>query len=1061
MIRLSIRRPVAVAMLYASVALLGVAAWRNIPVEYMPDATFPRLSLNVSWPGTSPETMEAFATSPIEAMVQQIPGVQRITSNTTEGSARIDIEFAREVDMDFVRLELSERLAAIEEDLPDGVRPVQLSLYVPQAVASQASRGFLTYVFTGPLLLEALQIHLEDVVRPQLLQVQGVADVEVTGGRRRMLQIELNPDRIASLGLTTQAVAGALGSMDLVRDVGAVRQGDLEWAVTIRSRPMSARDVREVILPLPGNRGAITPVRLQDVGEVRDTFEEPTSHFRINLGPAVTMRIERERGTNTVRLAQTVIARMAELEAENPAGTSFTLTQNVSEDIRRELTDLRTRGAIAAVVIFVVLLGFLRSLRTAGVVFATIVFSILIALNLVYFAGLSLNIMTLMGLALGFGLIVDNSIVVLENVYRKWQEGAEPAAAAEKGARDVVLPILAATATTLIVFIPFLYLQGELRIYYLPLAIVVAVTLVASIFVAFSFIPALTARVLRRERRRSELAPMAEGRQPPYIRFYAGLLGYTLRFPWVTVTVAVLCFAATWKLFDEKVPRGRVFGGGSGVTRSWVDIRITMPRGSDLSRIDDLTRFFEDRLATMPEVSRFETTVNAGTTNSSSYIRVSFPEELELTAVPLVIEEQIRAFSFGFTGAEVRVTGQGPAFYGSSAGSIPNVRVTILGYNYDRLEAIADDLGRRLSQNTRVQNVDTNANAGNLRDRATMFVALVDRGAVDRHQVTVAEVASLVRSRLAGAAGAGGTLVVGGEPVRYELKLEGYKQADVDDLRETVVTTSRGVRIPLGDLITIEQRNTLSTIRRENQQYERTVAYEFRGPQPLMVVIRDAAMAATVLPPGYAFRVTTPSFITAQEAQQINMVLLISIGLVFMVTAGLFESIRQPLCVLLAVPMALIGVFLIFFFAKATFTREAYIGVIMMGGIVVNNSILLVDHINRVRAETSLTIFDAIVRATLERVRPILMTSATTVFGLLPLVLFMQTADARIWNALTYALIGGLMSSTLFVLTTTPAFYLLFERIGRREGTAGWAETRWQAAARNPVVLSAEAGGAD
>jgi HAE1 family hydrophobic/amphiphilic exporter-1 len=780
------------------------------------------------------------------------------------------------------------------------------------------------------------------------------------------------------------------------------------------------------------------------------------------------MIIHRERGTNAIRLAEQVTARMAELERLNPPGAEFILTNNQSVDIRREMTDLWTRSLISGAVMFLVLLAFLRSFRTAGVTFATIVFSILIAVNVMYFLGLSLNLMTLMGLALGFGLIVDNSIVVMENVYRRWEGGDDPVRASEKGAREVVLAILASTATSLIVFIPFVYLQGELRIFYLPLAIVVAAATLASIFVVFTFIPALASRVLGKVKRRapeqaSAVATMGEGmavggevgnavgphatapgvgaayeREPFYVRFYSGLLAYTLRFPWTTVVVAALCFGATWLVFDKNVTRGRVFGGGSGDVRSTIRINILMPRGSDLGRMDELTRFFEDRLASMPEIERFETNVTA--TNSTTI--VSFPEELEYTPIPLVIEERIRSYGLGFTGAEVRVYGQGPAFYGGGGGSLPNVRITILGYNYDHLAAIAEDIGGRLSRFSRVQNMDTNANAGSLRDRAMLFVATIDRDAAARQGITVQEASELVRAKVAGAE-AVGTVVIGGEPVRYDVKLAGYMQTDVDELRETVVTTSRGARIPLGELITVEQRQVLATILREDQQYQRTVAYEFRGPQALSDTIRNAAMRATELPAGYSFRTNDSGRITAEEAQQINLVLLISLGLVFMVTAALFESIRQPLVVLLAVPMALIGVFLIFFFMRVVFTREAYIGVIMMGGIVVNNSILLVDHINHVRAERGLGVFDAIIRGTVERVRPILMTTATTVFALLPLVLFMPSSNARIWNALTYALIGGLISSTLFILTTAPAFYLLFERIGRGQAAAR-GEPDWE-----------------
>jgi multidrug efflux pump subunit AcrB len=501
MIRLSIRRPVAVAMVYTSVALLGVAAWWNVPVEHMPDATFPRFTVQVSWPGSSPEAMEARVTSPIEAAVQQTKGVVDITSTTTEGRASIVVDFAREVDTDFVRLELSERMAGLEPELPGGVSSIAITPYVPAAIEAQATSPLLEYVFTGPLMTEALRLHLDAVVVPELLQLRGISDVEVSAGRNRVLEIELDPVRIAALGITVMQARQAVASLDLLMHVGGVRAEDLEWPVTIRNRPETVREVREAILPLAGGRSASTPVRLVDVATIRETFEDPESYYRIDRGPAINMRIHRERGTNAVRLAGVVEARLAELERMNPPGTRFELIRNQAELINREFTELRNRALIAIGVIFSVLLLFLRSFRTAVVVFSTIVFAILISLNLIYFGGMSLNLMTMMGLALGFGLIVDNAIVVLENIFRKWEGGTDPVGASEKGARDVVLPILTATFTTLVVFIPFLYFQGELRIVYLPLVAVVALTLMASLFVAFTFVPSLTSRLLRRRGR--------------------------------------------------------------------------------------------------------------------------------------------------------------------------------------------------------------------------------------------------------------------------------------------------------------------------------------------------------------------------------------------------------------------------------------------------------------------------------------------------------------------------------------------------------------------------------
>jgi len=1046
MIRLSIRRPVAVAMTYLAVALLGVAAWWNIPIELLPNTQLPRLQVSAQWYGASPETIEAFLTSPIESVIQQVRGVEKITSESYEnqgtGISSINVEFNRDTDMDFARLDLSERLATLEEDLPPGVRSVMVTPYVPPEFQDQA-RPFLRYTLTGPYTMEALQTFLEDDVAPEVNQIQGVAVVRVYGGRERLLEIEMDEDRVTSLGLTPSVIFQHIADLDLVREAGTIRQGDREWSVTIRNRPSSVQEVRDAMVSAVGGR----LIRVSDVAVVRDTYEEVQRYYRINGRPAVSFTVMKEVGANTVRVADRVKGKMAEMETRLPAGTRVLLDQDESEDIREQLTSLRYRALVSAVVIFVVLLIFLRSFRSAGVIFATIAFSVLIALNLIYFGGLSLNLLTLMGLAMGFGLIVDNSIVVLENVYRRWQGGEPPLEAAEAGARQVVLPILAATATTLIVFVPFVYLQGDLRVYYVPLALVVGLTLLASLFVAFSFIPSLAGRILgvgrgpRVSWRATPVTASGSGSgsgtgstsdftdearaflaQPPfYVRFYRGLIGITLRYPWGAVVLAVACLGLSSNLYNMSVPGGWVWGGGGGQD-TYVSIQITLPRGSDLERTDELVRFFEEKLAALPEVEKFTSNVEG----TYGFILVEFPEELETTTVPPAIKEQMVAYSLQFSGADVRVYGYGPSFYGGG-GSPPQYNIQILGYNYEKVRDIADDLGRRLTRMSRIRDVDTNASGTWYeRDKATEFVVEIDRDALARYDMTVQEFVGRMSAVIRGQTRQD-LLKIGGEELRLDVKVEGFREVDLRDLQETIITATNGTAIRIGDVVTIYPKEILARIRRENQQYERTVAYEFRGPTKLGDLVRDAVLEATVLPPGYTIKEAERWRWSDEERQQIYMVLAISILLIYMVTAALFESMKQPLCVLLTVPMALIGVFLIFFYANATFTREAYIGVIMMGGIVVNNAILLVDHINQTRRQGGLSLEEAILQGTLERVRPILMTTTTTVLGLLPLVLFSEGADANIWNALAYALIGGLLSSTFFVLTTTPALYYLFE----------------------------------
>ena len=1023
MIRMSLRRPVAVAMTYTAVALLGVAAWQNIPIEMLPETDLPQLTVRGSWRGASPETVEAFLTAPLEATIQQVRGVERIVSESFEqqgtgvGTAEITVEFDRDTDMDFARLDLAERLATLEESLPPNVDRVSVEPYVPQEFQEQ-SRPFLAYTFWGPYTLEALRQHLDDMVQPELGQVDGVALVQVSGGRERRLEINLDEQELAALGLDPWTVRESIRELDLVREAGAIREGDDQLTITIVNRPASAEDVRNAVITAAGG----TPVRVSDIATVHDTYEEAQSLARINGRPAVRFQIIKDLGVNTVRVADEVKARLAELERFNPYGTQFELDYDESEDIERQLTDLRTRALISAVVIFGVLLLFLQSFRSAGLIFATIVFSVLIALNLIYFGGLTLNLLTLMGLAMGFGLIVDNSIVVLENVYRRWQGGEDPYAAAEGGAKEVVLPIMASTATTLIVFVPFVYLQGELQVFYVPLAIVVALTLVASIFVAFTFIPALAARFLHADVR----TPQKKGleNQPLYVRFYSDVVAFTVRKPWFAMFVTAVVFSGSYYLFDRYVSTWAMWGGGYGA-RTYISMNIELPRGSNLERTDQLVRFFEERVGQMPQVEQYTSLVYG---NRGS-MEITFLDSIENTQIPVAIKEEMVAYSHTFTGAEVRVYGYGNSFYGGG-GSAPNYAIQVLGYNYEKVRDIAEEIGRRVGGLNRVQEVDTNSsNRRFSRDKASEYVVIIDRDRLAQHQLTIQD---LVRSMNATVGGAAQLdyVKLGGEEVQYQVKLDANVDMDVLQLTETLIDTPEGRRIRLGDVMRIQPRDILARIRRENQQYERTVAYEFRGPQKLGDLYHDRVIESTEVPAGYTVEKGESGFsITQEEQQQIWLVLGLALLLVYMVTAALFESLLQPLCVILTVPMALIGVYLIFFYTEASFTREAYIGVIMMFGIVVNNSILLVDHVNSVRRRHPLLpLPEAIVQGTLERVRPILMTTSTTVLGLLPLVLFGDATGANIWDALALVLIGGLMSSTLFVLTITPAVYHVLER---------------------------------
>jgi HAE1 family hydrophobic/amphiphilic exporter-1 len=1036
-IDLSIRRPVATAAIYIALVALGAYSFRLIPVELLPDVDYPRLTVNASWGGASPEAMEAFVTTPLESAAQKVKGVRKITSTSradprgTGSSAEIDIEFDRDVRMDFAQLDLSERFGALRDELPPAVYP-EIEPYVPREFSEEEQR-FLSFQLHGPYTFSRLAEIAEEEIEPVIGGVDGVADLNIWGDEEREVAIELDSRKLEALDLRPEEVEQRIRDLSTLRAPGSLVLEGRQVTLSVRTRVSRVSELEDLIV-VQRPEG---PVRIRDVGRVMEQTADPYGYFRIGGQPTISIFVSRESGTNAVRVADAVKEAVGQVRAKLPPGVTLELDVDQSEEIEKQLTDLKLRALAAAIVIFLVLTLFLRSLGAVLVVFATIAFSVLIAINLLYVGGFSLNVLTLAGLAWGFGLIVDNGIVVLENVERHSHLGKGPRQAALDGARQVVLPVIAATATTAIVLVPFLFLQGELRIYYLPLAFAVAFSIVASLFVAFTFVPTMASRIHHwrarvygvpgstgpgRDPSARAGVPPDEGKgagshlTPFYIRAYRSILGTALDHPLIVVAVCLAALGSSWMLFDKHVTRGIRWSAFWGQD-TYITVNITFPRGAGLERTDELARAFESKIETLPEVDRYETWVQP----QFASIRITFPKDLETTQVPVAIKEQMVAYSYQFSGAEVRVWGYGPSFYGGGS-SPPNYSLKILGYNYLAVQVIGEDLATRLERFSRIQDVDPNASGRWFeRDKEFEYYLTVDREALGAHDLTVESLLRFVSANLPSDRPRTQVLRVGAEELPFAVKLRGYREFDLVDMRQLRIPSPSGREVRLADVAHVERRNVLSRILREDQQYQRTVAWEFRGPRKLGDLIRDAVVEATSLPPGYKIEEDDDWRWSDEEKTQVYLAIVFAVLLIYMVTAALFESLAAPFVVLLTLPLALIGVFLIFFYVDATFTRTAYIGAIMMGGIVVNNAILIVYHIGELRH--SMPTREAILQGTLERVRPILMTTFTTVFGLLPLILFAQSQDENIWNSLALATIGGLISSTLFVLVAIPVAY--------------------------------------
>jgi multidrug efflux pump subunit AcrB len=998
-----------------------------MPLELLPDVELPRLEVSVAWPGASPEQVEAMVSSPVEATAQHVRRVRSVGSTSYADRSVVAVEFEPGTDMRFARLDLAERLSALAPELPPGVLPPEVEPWVPSGFA-QARQPLLVYTVAGPGTLGALREYAEGALVPELTAVQGVGEAEVSGGSGREVRVRLHPDQMAALGIGPDDVRRALASGLNIAEAGAsIRMRDLVFTLAIDDRAEGIADLEALVVE-PGASGR-PAVRLGEIARLALTYAEPRERHRLNGDPAVALYLHALPGTNAIAVVDRVRERLGRLGTKLPTEYRVIEEYDGSERIRDELAELRDRGLLSTACVLLVLLVAFRRWPPALLVLGTISVCVLTTLELMALAGLSLNLLTLAGLAMGVGIIDDNAIVVLESIAARrgrlaggFHEKVERVD--ETAARQVVAPVIAASLTNLIVFLPFLYLQGELRAYYVPFALTVSLALLASLVAAFSLVPALAGRVRWGQVSRDTARRRSEGRALRPRDLYGDAIVWTVQHPRVTVASAFLLLAGSGWVFWEEVPRGRTWAGLGEQT--FLHVQITLPRGAGLERTDEIARRIETWLAAIPVADRFDTRVGPG----HASIHLTFPDSLAATRLPLAVRERLLAHSRTVGGAVVRVYGFGPGFQGAGGGP-PSYGLELRGYDYRELDRMTEDLAARLGRFPRIRNIDTNA-AGHWfdRERGTELVLTPDRDRLAAYGLPVSDligrVAAYSRDEVARE-----SAIVAGEEVDLSLKIEGAEEADVDALLDLALSKGVGVPIRVADVASVRERTTTGRIVREDQQYQRVLTYEFRGPRKLGDRVRDVVVAATELPSGYGLEAERPFWAYEEgEKGQLALVVALAVALVYMLTAALFESLKAPLVVLAAVPLALIGVFLLYFQTGETFTREAWIGVVMMAGIVVNNAILVVDRIGALRRGAegpALPIEEAAVRGTLERVRPILMTTGTTVLGLLPLVLFTEPGGAGLWTALALATIGGLVTSTLLVLVTIPALYVVMK----------------------------------
>jgi len=1014
----SVKRPIFTTMVTLIVVILGAVSLSRLQIDMLPDIELPTLSIRTDYEGASPEVMERLVTQIVEEIVATVPGVEEITSTSSEGRSRVRVSFVWGTEIDTAAIDVQGKLEDEINELPDDiVRP--------------RIRKFDIASF--PVVLLGISSNLDPVELTELIEVQiryrfaripGVAQVDVWGGFNREVRIELDPDRIKAAGLPLDRVLEAIRDANLDLPTGKIEQGRYEVTLRAPAEFDNLDQIRDTVI-VQRDGAAVT---LGQIAEVKDTYEKLTRIVRVNGGRGLRVAIRKQANANTVEVSKRILD---EIKAVNKSFPQINVVPVINQGnfIERSIANVARSVFYGGGLAIVVLLFFLRSIRSTVVISLSIPISIVATFALMFFGGFTLNLMTLGGLALGVGMMVDSSIVVLENIFRRRSENGEaPEQASVEGAREVGPAIVASTITTLVIFLPLIFVRGVSGILFKELAYVIIFALICSLTVALSLVPMLASRLLASSQQRlkeptpqtNRWAAAANSVFSDLESAYLGLLRWVLGHRLFTVLAAAVVLGASMLLLP-------LIGSEFLPPSDEGEVRVTgkMEIGTRLDLVDRQTRIMEQIVnSAVPEAVASVVSVGASgwraAAGSEGEIRMSLTPAARRQRSNVEIAQDLRRRLDGrIPGMEIRIRApQGQFLLERLLGGDEGLTIEVRGYELATLDSLAVSVAKSIADVPGITDVQTSLEAGIPQQEIR-----VNRDKVADLGLSVRDVTQLLQTAVAGSKA--GEYRTGGNSYRILVQLKDAEKRSLNEILNLTLTTAAGEKVALRNVVATEASRGPVLIDRKDQQRRATVRANVAGRDLGSVALEVQTLLDQIpRPVGYDLTVAG-KFEEQQKAfRELVISLVLALILVYMVLACQYESLRDPLVVMFSVPLAAVGVLVTLFFTKTTLNVQSYIGCIMLGGIVVNNAILLVDQAGQLIRDGMGT-REAVSEAGRRRLRPILMTTLTTILGLLPLALGIgEGSDAQ--APLARAVVGGLTGSTLITLVLIPAVYSLF-----------------------------------
>ncbi len=1080
--KVAIERPVTTLMFYIAVILLGFISLRQLSVDLLPNISYPRLSVVTEYPGVAPEEIETLITEPLEAAVSRTPGLRRVESVSKEGVSYLTLEFGWGTDMDFATLHAREKLDSVRFQLPEEAENPTIIALDPK------TRPIMVVAVSGESTLLELKEFCEELIKPRLEQIEGIGSAEVAGGVEREIQVEINPELMALYRLSIDEVSQRIDGFNRNLQGGNIRKGKFKYALRVVGEFELVDEIGEITLKATPERGVI---RLRDIARVEDSIKERQGSTRLNGDESIGILVRKESGANTVEVTRQARTLLEEIGKEYPR-VNLTLVSEQARFIREAVASVKEEIVYGGLLAFLVLFIFLQELRTSLIIFAVISISVIATFNLLFFRNITLNIMSLGGLALGVGMLDDCAIVVSENIFRHRNLGKSLSEAAYIGTKEVGMAVSATIFTTIVVFLPVIYVHGVAGQLFRDQALTVTFSLLASLVVSLTLVPMLASRTFAFKPVAIETRPAEEvgkkersgGLRSPFRyllypflalrwliyfllrmiikglswlasllaqllqfilhyltipfrpilravfkRFNIGYEGFTVRYHrfliwsldhkgkilWISAAFFLLTFILGAVLPRELMPKLRV---------SSFEINLKAPVDYSFEQTSELVSALERWLNRSNQVEGFFSEVgiisgmeglNPEVSINSAKVRVDVKHHRDLEPTIDSLRDWLRNYpDLTFLISKEQTTlAQFLAFSASA------LSLKIKGDDLDALKDLATELSTKLQSVEGIADVSTSLGEGK-----PEFLIRIRKDRLERYGLSPDAISTYLVQAVQGKVASQFREL----EKKYDIlvRVEQGTRENIDALLDQELV-HRGQTIPLRELVDHEIALGPKEIHRENQQREVIITANLRDAKMSQVIPPVKGKISELnLPPNYRVVFGGEQEEMSKSFRSLIWAFALSILLVYMIMAAQFESLLHPLLIMFTIPMGLAGVFLALFLTGQTINVISVIGIVVLVGIVIDNAIVKIDFTNQLR-RSGMPLREAIIEGSMVRQRPILMSSITTVFGLIPLSLGLGEG-AELQRPLGIAVIGGLLFSTFLTLILIPVVYELVEK---------------------------------